>query len=414
MNVLRMATRYLRFRWLVTTLTVAAVALGAALVCAVLTLRHESERALSRDAGLFDLVTGGKGSPLQLVLSSVYHLDSPTGNVPYAEYERLRRDRRVLWAAPIGLGDNHMGFRIIGTEPHFFDLPGRDGAKFFELARGEVFTDRFDVVLGSQAAASTGLGIGDTFFGTHGLFDVPGGEVHRDFPYRVSGILAATGTAQDRAIFGTLESVWEIHETEDRLHSAIQGTALMRGAEERETTAVLLRLETPGLRLWLADEIRERSAGIAAVPINEILRFQRGVIGPVQRSLLAIAAAVVAVACLTILTTLHQAGERRRRDIAILRSLGAVRREVAALVFTEGVLLTGTGIGLGLLLGHGGLALATASLRDATGLVLDPWQMTRAELHAVLAMAISGSVASLLPAVTSYRRTPIADLHLSE
>lgn len=408
-----MAARYLRFRWLVTSLTVLGIALGAALVCAVLTLRHESERALSRDAGLFDLVAGGKGSPLQLVLSSVYHLDAPTGNLPYAEYERLRRDRRVRWAAPLGLGDNYRGFRIIGTEAHFFELPNREGEPFFTLAEGAVFQDRFDVVLGGRVAAATGLELGDTFFGTHGLVDVAGGEVHRDFPYRVSGILAPTGTAQDRAIFGTLESVWEIHETEDRQHSAIQGTALLDRGKERETTAILMRLETPGLRLWLADEIRERSDGIAAVPINEILRFQRGVLGPVQRSLLAIAAAVVAVACLTVLTTLHLAAERRRRDIAILRSLGAVRHEVAALVFAEGVLLTGTGLVLGLALGHGGLALTAATVREATGLVLDPWHVTRPEVLAVLAMALSGSVASLLPAITSYRRTPIADLHLT-
>lgn len=412
MSLYAMALRYLRFRWLVTLLTVAGVALGAALVCAVLTLRHESERALSRDAGLFDLVAGGKGSPLQLVLSSVYHLDAPTGNVPYSEYERIRRDRRVRWAVPFGLGDNYEGFRIVGTEQHFFDLPDRAGEPFFRFERGRAFEDRFEVVLGSRVAAATGLDVGSTFFGTHGLVSVPGGEVHRDFPYTVTGVLEPTGTAQDRAIFGTLASVWEIHETEDRLHSAIQGTALLADQGEREATSVLMRLETPGLRLLMADEIRERSDGIAAVPINEILRFQRGVIGPVQRSLLAIAAAVVAVACLTVLTTLHQAGERRRRDIAILRNLGAVRLEVAALVFIEGVLLTGTGLVLGLLLGHGGLALGSATVREATGLVLDPWHITRPELLAVVAMALCGSLASLLPAITSYRRTPIADLQL--
>ncbi|MEC8495220.1 MAG: FtsX-like permease family protein [Planctomycetota bacterium] len=334
--------------------------------------------------------------------------------MPYSEYERIRRDRRVRWAAPFGLGDNHEGFRIVGTERHFFELPDRAGGPFFHFERGRAFEDRFEVVLGSRVAAATGLDVGSTFFGTHGLVNVPGGEVHRDFPYTVTGVLESTGTAQDRAIFGTLASVWEIHETEDRLHSAIQGTALLGGQKEREATSVLMRLETPGLRLLMADEIRERSDGIAAVPINEILRFQRGVIGPVQRSLLAIAAAVVAVACLTVLTTLHQAGERRRRDVAILRNLGAVRLEVAALVFIEGVLLTGTGILLGLLLGHGGLALGSATVREATGLVLDPWHVTRPELLAVLAMALCGSLASLLPAITSYRRTPIADLQLTD
>ncbi|MEC9123483.1 MAG: ABC transporter permease, partial [Verrucomicrobiota bacterium] len=247
-------------------LTVAGISLGVALVCAVLSLRHESERALSREAGLYDLVAGGKGSPLQLVLASVYHLDSPTGNVPYADYERLRRDSRVLWAAPVGLGDNYSGYRIVGTEAQFFDLPERNGNPFFRFREGKVFEDRFEVVLGSQVASSSGLGIGDSFFGTHGLVEVPGAEVHRDFPYRVSGILAPTGTAQDRAIFGTLESVWEIHETEDRLHSAIQGTALLEGRKEREATAILVRLKTPGLRLWMADEIRQETDGIAAIP----------------------------------------------------------------------------------------------------------------------------------------------------
>jgi len=414
MSFFAMAWRYLTFRWLVSLLTVAGISLGVALVCAVLSLRHESERALSREAGLYDLVAGGKGSPLQLVLASVYHLDSPTGNVPYADYERLRRDSRVLWAAPVGLGDNYSGYRIVGTEVQFFDLPDRNGDPFFRFMEGKVFEDRFEVVLGSQVASSSGLGVGDGFFGTHGLVEVPGAEVHRDFPYRVCGILAPTGTAQDRAIFGTLESVWEIHETEDRLHSAIQGTALLEGRKEREATAILVRLKTPGLRLWMADEIRKETDGIAAIPINEILRFQRGIVGPVQRALLAVAAAVVAVSCLTVLVTLHQAAERRRRDIAILRSIGAVRTEVAALVFTEGLLLTGGGILLGLLLGHGGLALSVGPFRDATGLVLNPWQIPSSELVALGVMAGCGAIASLFPSISCYRRTPIEDLHLTE
>ncbi len=414
MSFLAMASRYLRFRWLVSLLTVAGIALGVALVCAVLALRHESERALSRDAGLYDLVAGGKGSPLQLVLCSVYHLDSPTGNLPYSVYERMKRDSRILWAAPIGLGDNYSGYRIVGTESHFFDLPDRNGEPFFGFADGQRFKDRFEVVLGSQVTSSTGLGVGDSFFGTHGLVEVPGAEVHRDFPYRVSGILAPTGTAQDRAIFGTLASVWEIHETEDRLHASIQGSALLEGRKEREATAILIRLKTPGLRLWMADEVRKETDGIAAVPINEILRFQRGIIGPVQRALLFVAAAVVAVSCLTVLVTLYQAAERRRRDIAILRSLGALRGEVASLVFAEGLLLTGGGILLGLLIGHGGLALSAGPFRDATGLVLDPWRMPDAELVALGIMGLCGSLASFFPSISCYRRTPIDDLHLTD
>tara|TARA_B100001093_G_C26536469_1_gene888283 strand:- start:328 stop:822 length:495 start_codon:yes stop_codon:yes gene_type:complete len=164
----------------------------------------------------------------------------------------------------------------------------------------------------------------------------------------------------------------------------------------------------------MADEIRKGTDGIAAVPINEILRFQRGIIGPVQKALLVVAVAVVGVACLTILITLHQAAERRRRDIAILRSLGANRAEVAALVFSEGLLLTGIGILMGLFLGHGGLALGVGPFRETTGLLLHPWRMPDIELMAIGAMGLCGAVASLFPAISCYRRTPIDDLHLTE
>ncbi len=410
MSLLGMAWRYLLFRKVATILTAGCIALGVALVCAVLALQNESERALTRDAALYDLVAGGKGSPLQLVLSSVYHLDSPTGNIDFGEYERIRRDSRVLWAAPVGLGDNYQGFRIVGTEEHFFDLPDRDGGRFFQLASGSVFKDSFEVVLGSQVATATGLGLGDSFSGTHGLVEVPGGEVHDDFPYTVSGILSPTGTAQDRAIFGTLESVWEIHETEERLHSAIQGSALLGDSQKRETTAILIRLKAPGLRLWMAEEIRENTEGIAAIPINEVLRFQRGMIAPVQRALLGISAIVVLVACLSALITLHQATDRRRRDIAILRSLGATRYEVATLIFLEGSLLTAGGVILGVMLGHTGLALAAGPVREATGLLLQAWRLPATELLAVSAIALCGAFASLFPAISCYRRTPIDDL----
>ena len=414
MSLTAMAWRYLRFRWFVSLLTLFGIAIGVALVSVVLALRHQSKQALSKDAVLYDLVAGGKGSPLQLILSSVYHLDSPTGNLPYSDYQRFQHDSRVLWSAPIGLGDNYKGFRIVGTEVHFFNLPDQDGKPFFQLARGRVFEDTFEVVIGSQVASSTSLDLDDVFFGTHGLVEVPGAEIHRDFPYRVSGVLAPTGTAQDRAIFGTLSSVWEIHESEDRLHSAILGSAVLESREKREATAILFRLKTPGLRLWMADEIRNSTQGIATVPVNEILRFQRSIIDPLQRILLSISAAVMVVAFLTVFLTLYQAAERRRQDIAILRALGALRSEIAFLVFFEGLMLAAIGIILGLLLGHGGLALGSETLYAKTGFLVHPWEISKTESFALLAMGLCGAIASLFPAITSYRRTPILDLQLNE
>lgn len=411
MTLPRMAWRYLWTRPLVTLLTLSSIALGVALICAVLTLRRETERTFQREAALFDLVVGAKGSPLQLTLSSVYHLNMPTGNVPWALYEKLKANRRIEKAIPIGLGDNYLGFRIVGTEPHLFDL--KEGtAPFFHFAQGRCFEDDFEVVLGSQVAQTSNLKIGDTFAGTHGLISMPGSEVHGEFPYQVSGILAPTGTAQDRAIFGTLRSVWIIHDKEHKLHAAIQGTA-SRAESPLEVTAVLIRLKARGLRLWVADDIRNNTEGMPAIPINEILRLYQNVLEPMQKTLLVVAAMVVLVACFTVLVTLYQSAERRRRDIAIIRCLGGRRSEVGALILLEAVFLTLGGVLCGWLLGHGALALAAPMIRDHSGLLIQAWSVERMEILALLTVFIAGTAAGIVPAITSYRRTPTLDLEVT-
>jgi putative ABC transport system permease protein len=411
MTLPRMAWRYLWTRPLVTLLTLSSIALGVALICAVLTLWRETERTFQREAALFDLVVGAKGSPLQLTLSSVYHLDMPTGNVPWSLYEKLKTNRRIETAIPIGLGDNYAGFRIVGTEPHLFELKEAT-QPFFQFAQGAVFKEDFEVVLGSQVAQATGLRLGDAFAGTHGLISMPGSEVHGEFPYRVCGILEPTGTAQDRAIFGTLRSVWIIHDKEHKLHAAIQGIA-SRTESPLEVTAVLIRLKARGLRLWVADDIRNNTEGMPAIPINEILRLYQNVLEPMQKTLLAVAAMVVIVACFTVLVTLYQAAERRRRDIAIIRCLGGRRSEVGALILLEAVMLTLGGVLGGWLLGHGALALAAPMIREQSGLLIQAWGVERVEIMALLTVFIAGAAAGIVPAITSYRRTPTMDLEVT-
>jgi putative ABC transport system permease protein len=242
---------------------------------------------------------------------------------------------------------------------------------------------------------------------------LPGSEEHREFPYRVCGILAPTGTAQDRAIFGTLRSVWIIHDKEHKLHAAIQGTA-SRAESPLEVTAVLIRLKARGLRLWVADDIRNNTEGMPAIPVNEILRLYQNVLEPVQKTLLAVAALVVVVSCFTVLVTLHQAVERRRRGLAILRCLGGKRWEVAALVMLEAVFLTLGGLIMGLLLGHGLLAAAAPLLRERTGLLIAPWSLDHAEITALLVIAAAGLLSGIVPALSSYRRTPSHDLGITE
>ena len=414
MTLAHMAWRYLCARPIVTAVSVLGLALGAALICVVLTLHQETQDTFKREAGLFDLIVGAKGSPLQLTLSALYHLDVPPGNIPYERYEALRANKRVAYAVPIGLGDNYEGFRIVGTEPHFFDLMDRsEGRRLFEFAEGEVFEDRFEVVLGSTVAGQTGLAVGDSFAGTHGLVSVPGSEVHNEFPYRVAGILAPTGTSQDRAIFGTLHSVWEIHDKEAAMHDRIKGIENADPAP-REATAVLVQLKARGLRLWVADEIRSNTESMPAIPINEILKLYRQVLEPIQKLLLGVAAIVVVVAGLAVLATLYQAVERRRRDLAVARCLGAHRREVLLLVVWEAGLLGLAGVALGWLLGHGALAAVSGAVRVRSGLLIDAWSTSAAEWKALALVFVVALLAGLVPALLSYRHSPLTDLSVSE
>jgi putative ABC transport system permease protein len=415
MSLWRMAWRYLWGRALVTVLTLTGIALSAALICSVLTLRRESEAGFLRESGQYDLVAGAKGSPLQLVLSSVYHLDQPTGNIPYERFQAFRADPRIACAIPLGLGDNYRGYRIVGTDTNLFQLTDRLNPQnqLFTLQAGRFFQNDFEAVVGAQVARQTGLKLGDTFVGTHGLVVTPGSSEHKAFPYQVVGVLAPGNGANDRAIFITLASVWRIHANETELHRKLAGvvsTNATPGAGDLEVTAVLLRLKAVGLRLWMAQEIQKRTESMAAIPVNEMLRLYQQVLAPMQRLLLAVAALVVLVSALSITATLYQSAERRRRDLAVMRALGAHPREIFALVLLEAVLLTLLGLAAGWMIGHGALAAAGPYLRDTLGIGGSPWSMDRVEAIALGVVALGGLLAGLLPAVLAYRREPVSDL----
>ena len=390
------------------------IALGAALIASVLTLQRESETGFLRESGQFDLVVGAKGSPLQLVLSSIYNLDLPTGNIPYARFEALSKDTRIANAIPLGLGDNYRGYRIVGTDSTFMHLPDRRDPQqhLLTLALGAFFQNDFEAVIGAQVAQQTGLKMGDTFVGSHGLVVTPGSSEHRDFPYKVVGILAPSGGSTDRAIYVSLASVWHIHEKEVETHRKIAGveTKAALSKKDLEVTAVLIRLKTVGLRLWMVQEIQKQSEAMAAIPVNEMHRLYQQVLEPMQRLLLAVAALVVVVSALSITATLYQSAERRRRDLAVLRALGAHPREIFSLVVIEALLLTLLGLAVGWLLGHGGLAFANPYLRDSLGIGISPWSTNRIEAIALLIVAVGGLLAGILPAVLAYRREPVNDL----
>jgi len=386
-STFRLALAYLASRPLLTALHVLLLALGTAMVVVLLLFTGQAERKLEGDAKPVDLVVGAKGSPMQLILSSVLHVDVPTGNIPYAAAKRIAADPMVRSATPLSLGDTYRGFRIVGTDASFFELYG------LTVARGSPFKDEMEAVLGAQAASRTGLQPGAQFAGSHGLAET-GGGAHGDHPYRVVGILAPTGTVVDRLILTSIESVWEVHGA----HGPVPD-------EAREITALLVRYRSPLAAAMLPRRINAMTAMQAASPAYEGARLM-SMVGVGVDALRVFAGVLMACAALSIFIALTTALQERSRDLALLRTLGASPGKLFALIAAEGMTLVGTGAILGLALGHAaaeaiGRWLAVSQSWSITGLAWEPAEATLMALVVAL-----GVVTCVIPAVQAYRRDP--------
>lgn len=384
MNALSFVLRQWARRPLPTALSVLVLAVAIGLLLFVVQLNAQIVRQMTRDAQGVDLVVGAKGSPLQLVLSAVYHADMPTGNVPAATLEQLRAQRLVAAALPISLGDNLRGFRIVGSQPELIDWYGA------RLSDGAPWRTKMEAVLGAEVAKATGLGVGSRFFGAHGL--AADGPVHAEAEYLVTGVLARSGTVLDRLVLTDLASVWHVHEGE------AQDEAERRILEaDRQITAVLVRYASPLAAALLPRQLNAQPNLLAAAPAVEVARLFT-VLGVGFDTLRAIGAVLLATALLALFAGLTQALEERRYDLAILRLLGASRARVAGLLALEALLLAGVAAALGALLAVGALALAALALARSGSVAVGGW-VAAPELAGVAVAAVGVAiVAALVPA----------------
>ncbi len=401
MNIARLAFAYLRRRPLSTVLVVVLLAIGVAVVTLTLLLAHELETRLHRDAAGIDLVVGAKGSPLQLVLAGVYHVDVPPGNIPLAAITQLRADPRVTRVIPLALGDNLRGFRIVGTEPALVDLYGG------VLAHGALWSAPLDAVLGSDVARATGLMVGGMFAGAHGLS--AGGGEHGDAKYRVTGILAPTGSVLDRLVVTGLESVWAVHEHPPEPVGGKSDVKHEAHDDEREVTLALVKFRSPLAAATLQRSIDKDTEWVAASPAFETARLLT-VFGAGVDLVRAFALVLMAASALMLFVALAQALEDRRYDMAILRTLGATRGKVAGVLLVEGVVLAAAGTAIGLLLAHGAVFAISQWRPDAAPLAAAAWRWLPVE-WAVVALAMgAGILSALLPAWRASRLDVAATL----
>ena len=390
MTTLSLAWRYLWSRPLGAALNLLLLSLGLASITFLLLLGHQLQRAFDRDLAGIDLVVGAKGSPLQLILSGVLHLDVPTGNVPLQAVQALGKNPLVASVIPISLGDSFRGFRIVGTSHAY---PAHYQAS---LAQGSLWQAPMQAVLGASAARAMGLQVGSSFVGSHGLG--AGGHTHGDLPYTVTGILAPTGSVLDRLILTDTASVWQVHEKATALDADDQKIL----EQERELTLALLRYRSPLAAVSLPRFINSTTEMQAAAPALEISRLLR-MLGVGTEVLRALAGVLLLTAALSVFLALWSAVRERRADLALLRMLGAPPRRVAALLLCEALWLGVLAAVLGVALGQGLLALLGHLLAlDQSlligGLVWPP------ELGWVPALALGVSLAAaLLPTLGAYR-----------
>ena len=386
MNLFGISIAYLRARPLATALNLLLLALGIATITVLLLATGQIEERMGRDARGVDMVAGAKGSPMQLVLSSVFHLDAPTGNIALDDALALSRHPMVKKAIPLALGDSFQGHRIVGTN---HDYPAHYGAR---VAAGRLWSAPMEAVLGAEVAASARLAVGATFAGAHGL--AAGGDAHDEEPFKVVGVLAPTGSVLDRVVLTSVESIWEIHE-----HAGKPGG---KPSPRKEITALLIQYATPLAAALLPRQVNASSALQAASPAYESARLFR-MIGVGVDVLRAFGLVLVLVAGLSVFIALLNALEDRRYDLAVMRMLGASRARLMGLMLLEGIVLSAIGGIAGIALGHVFAELLGMALKGAQQTAVTGWTWHPRELWLLALAAGVGIAAALLPAWRAYR-----------
>jgi len=430
MTLFGIAWRNIRQRLLTSGLTALSLALGVALVVATLVTAGIVKQAFNSGAGLgYNMIVGAKGSPLQLVLNSVYLISRPIENISWAFYEQfLPADRRrdgqagtfagsVKTAVPICMGDYFRGHRVVGTNAAYFDTLTFGNGKPFVFAEGKNFRDDdfFGGVLGAEVARTLGLKVGDSFSPTHGADD---GLVHD--PFIVRGVLARTDTPVDRGVYVNMEGFFlqEGHAKpvegaepppQRKAGDAAGGTPAPLPPEQREVTAILVETASlPGLppelmAMGLKQAINEGREGQAAEPIREIRQLLDLFVRPLELLLLLVTALVVVVSAIGILVSMVGSALERSRDVAVMRALGARRGHVLATVLIEAILLAVGGGLAGWALGHAVVAAVGPLITTGAGVTAGFFSFSPAELLLVPFLIALAILAALLPAVSAYR-----------
>jgi putative ABC transport system permease protein len=431
-------TRSLKGRMFSTVTTVVTVGVAVALMLVLLTMRDAGRRAFERGSGNMHLLLSRDASPLVSVLNGVFYAGAPRAPIPWREYEGfVAASPMVDWAVPVQLGDSFRAqWPVNATTPEFFTRYAPDERDGWRFVTGRAFEGDFEAVLGAQVASAARLKTGDKIVLTHGYQPraAHAGHDHGQYRYTVVGVLAPTGTAHDRAVFTNLQSTWIIHahdrieaehrkegESDDHDHSAEAPTSAADITDEdRKITNIYVRVKTragsdaSAAMAVVFDRLRRGqgfpgAAVTVASPSQEIGKLF-SIVSNIDQVFLAIAAAVMVSSGIAIMLALYNSMEQRRRQIAVLRVLGASRARVFGLVITESAIIGLLGAAAGVVIGVVGAWAGAQVLKKELGLVIDPVLPAQAVVAIMLATLVLASVAGVAPAVVAYRTAVFKNL----
>jgi len=453
MSDMTIVLRSLRTRALATGVATGLVAIAVALLLVLLSLREAASQAFRRGTGNIHLLVSADASPLVAVLNGLFYANAPANPISWVKFKEIEDGFPWQWCIPTQLGDSYFGSPVMATSPEFFtDFEPVAGSPF-QFSDGRAFEASFEVVVGAAVAADRSLKVGQKIVLAHGSgrgsgAGAEGGHEHADHPYEVVGILQPTGSAHDRALFTDLVSTWIIHAEEKREHpagtSATEQPAAPKGPsqasasdagqesahehdhahdhahvaeadlrdEEKLITGILLRIPTrPGSDSSASiaaqfDRLRRDVSITVAQPAQQIGRLM-ALIGDIDWLFVAMAVVVLLSSAASIMLAMISSMELRRRQVAILRVLGASAWRVFALAITESTLIGLIGAGIGAALAILGGWVATALLAERVGVVITGAVDPRAAILVAAGAVVLASIAGIVPAVKAYR-TPIA------
>ncbi len=407
MAILGLAVKSFRNRKFTTGLTVLSIALSVMLLLGIEKIRHGAQVSFTSTVSGTDLIVGARGSPVQLLLFSVFNIGNPTNSISRGSYEEIIGFSQVKWAIPLSLGDSHKGYRVVGTTTQFYEHYRFGDRERLELATGEWFGGAYDAVVGAEVAARLGYHRGDQLIVAHGSGDESFID-HDDKPFTVAGILKRTGTPVDRAVYVGLESIDEMHkgfDGDEHDHDPL----MMLGEHgkdtgERDLSAILVGLQTRGAAVSMQRKINEHEhEPLTAIMPGVVLLEVWQMMSTVERILMIVSGFVVAVGLFSMLIILMTSLNERRREMAILRSVGARPAHVFILIMGEAVFLTLLAIVLGVAMVYGLMLLLQPWLESAQGLYVTIAWPSPTELLLLALIALCGFIVGLIPGIRIYR-----------